>query len=121
MNPKRVSAHVCLGNWRFYAPFLFGGGKGRAKRHFDDALDCAELPGEKYMAYIASSQIRFEKGDKEEAEKYLQMAFDLNLGRKDLDTIVKCNKKGYSYYQYLRNRSGIDEEMAEDEKDEEDK
>ncbi|WP_298533632.1 hypothetical protein [uncultured Treponema sp.] len=121
VNPKRVSAHVCLGNWRFYAPFLFGGGKGRAKRHFDDALDCAELPGEKYMAYIASSQIRFEKGDKEEAEKYLQMAFDLNLGRKELDTIAKCNKKGYSYYQYLRNRSGIDEEMAEDEKDEEDK
>ena len=121
VNPKRASSHVCLGNWRFYAPFLFGGGKGRARRHYDDALDCAEIPGEKYMAYIVSSQIRFEKDEKDEAEEFLQKARDLGLGTKDLDLIEKCNKKGYSYFQYLRNRSGIDEEMAEDEKDEEDK
>ena len=121
VNPKRASSHVCLGNWRFYAPFLFGGGKGRARRHYDDALDCAEIPGEKYMTYIFSSQIRYEKDEKEAAAELLQKARDLGLGTKDLDLIEKCNKKGYSYFQYLRNRSGIDEEMAEDEKDEEDK
>ena len=120
-NKDRSISHVCLGNWCFYAPGIFGGGKTRAKRHFENALKCAQIPGEKYLAYIAMSQINYEAKKTDAAKEYLQKAVELNLGRKDLDFISRCNEKGYSYFQYLRNRSGIDEEMAEDEKDEEDK
>ncbi len=120
-NNKRSSAYVCLGNWCFYAPALFGGGKGKSKKHFEKALECAELPGEKYLAYIAYSQINFENKKKAVAEEYLEKGVLLGLGRKELDLISKCNEKGYSYFQYLRNRSGIDEEMSEEEKDEDDK
>lgn len=121
VNKKRASSYVCLGNWCFYAPVLFGGGKKKALKHFENALACAELGGEKYLAYISMSQINYENENKEAAKEYLEKAIALGLGRKDLDLIARCNEKGYSYFQYLRNRSGIDEEMAEDEKDEEDK
>ncbi|WP_294430217.1 hypothetical protein [uncultured Treponema sp.] len=120
-NKKRAISYVSLGNWCFYAPGIFGGGKTRARRHFESALKCAEIPGEKYLVYIALSQIQYEAKKTAAAKGYLQKAVDLDLGRKDLDFIARCNEKGYSYFQYLRNRSGIDEEMAEDEKDDEDR
>ena len=120
-NKKRSISYVCLGNWCFYAPVIFGGGKGKAKKLFEEALKCAEIPGEKYLAYIAMSQINFENNDKDSALEYLKKAVDLELGQKELKLISRCNEKGYSNFQYLRNRSGIDEEMAEDEKDDEDK
>ena len=76
---------------------------------------------EKYLAYIAYSQLNYEENHKAIASEYLEKAVNLGLGRKALNVILKCNEKGYSHFQYLRNRSGIDEEMAEDEKDEDDK
>ncbi|MBQ9206413.1 MAG: hypothetical protein IJ158_06825 [Treponema sp.] len=121
INKNRASSFICLGNWCFYAPGIAGGGKKKALNYFEQALKCAEIPGEKYLAYIGYSQINFENKNKEKAAEYLEKAIALDLGRKDLDLIARCNKKGYSYFQYLRNRSGIDEEMAEDEKDEEDR
>ncbi|MBQ4379066.1 MAG: hypothetical protein II821_07720 [Treponema sp.] len=120
-NPKRSCAYISLGNWCFYAPGIVGGGKGKAKKNYESALKNAELPGEQYLSYIAISQLNYENKNKKAAEEYLQKAVDLNLGRKDLDLIARCNKKGYSYFQYLRNRSGIDVEMSEDEKDEDDR
>lgn len=121
INKNRASSYVCLGNWCFYAPRLFGGGLKKAQKHYESAEACAEIDGEKYLAYISMSQINYENKNKETAKEYLEKAIALDLGRKDLDLIARCNEKGYSYFQYLRNRSGIDEEMAEDEKDEEDK
>ncbi len=120
-NPSRASAYVSLGNWCFYAPAFLGGGKARSQKNFDIAEKCAVIPGEKYLVYIAQSQLNFENKKTDIAKDYLDKAIALGLGRKDLDLIARCNKKGISYFQYLRNRSGVDEEMAEDEKDEEDK
>ncbi len=120
VNPESASPSVCLGNWYFYAPGLFGGGKAKAKKFFETALKNSKTGGEKYLSYIGYSQVNYELKNYDEAKKYLQMAFDLNLGRKDLDLIARCNEKGYSYFQYLRNRSGIDEEMAAEEKGEDD-
>lgn len=121
VNPKRASAYVSMGNWCFYAPAFFGGGKARSQKNFDIAENCAVIPGEKYLVYIAQSQLNFENKKTAVANEYLDKAIALGLGRKDLDLIAKCNKKGISYFEYLRNRSGVDEEMAEDEKDEDDK
>ena len=121
INPNRPSARVNLGNWLFYAPVVVGGGKEKAKTQYNIAAVSAVIPGEKYMAYIGVSQINYESKNFAVAKEYLQKAADLNLGRSELDTIARCNAKGYSNFQYLRNRSGIDEEMAENEKDEDDK
>ena len=55
VNPKRASAFVSMGNWCFYAPALFGGGKAKAQKNFDIAENCAVIPGEKYLVYIAST------------------------------------------------------------------
>ena len=121
VNPNRASAYVSLGNWCFYAPAIAGGGKGRAQKNFINAEKCAVIPGEKYLVYIAQSQINFEYKKIDLAKVYLDKAIELDLGHKDLDLIAKCNKKNISYFQYLRNRSGVDEEMSEDEMDEDDK
>lgn len=121
INEKHVSAHVSLGNWCFYAPEIFGGGKKKSLSHYEKAIKYASIPGEKYLAYIAFSQLNFENGKTALAEEFLQNAVELGLGQKELDVISKCNKKGYSNFQYLRNRSGIDAEMSEEEKDEADK
>ncbi len=121
VNPERASAYVSMGNWCFYAPAFFGGGKARAQKNFDIAEKCVVIPGEKYLVYIAQSQLNFENKKTAVANEYLEKAIALGLGRKDLDLIAKCNKKGISYFEYLRNRSGVDEEMSEDEKDEDDK
>ena len=120
-NSLRASSYVSLGNWCFYAPALFGGGKSKSQKYFDLAEKCVEIPGEKYLVYIAQSQLNFENKKPDLAKEYLEKAIALNLGRKDLDLIAKCNQRGISYFNYLRNRSGVDEEMPEDEKDEEDK
>lgn len=121
LNKNRASAHVSLGNWCFYAPSFAGGGKRKAREEFEKSIECATIPGEQYLAYIAYSQLNYEENHKAIASEYLEKAVNLGLGRKALDVILKCNEKGYSHFQYLRNRSGIDEEMAEDEKDEDDK
>lgn len=121
INPNRTFARVNLGNWLFYAPFVAGGGKSRAQTQYNLALASALSPGEKYAAYIGVSQINYELGNTAIAEEYLQKAYDLSVGHSELDKISRCNEKGYSNFQYLRNRSGIDVEMSEDEKDEDDK
>lgn len=121
VNPERASAYVSMGNWCFYAPAILGGGKAKAQKNFDIAEKCVVIPGEKYLVYIAQSQLNFENKKTAVANEYLEKAIALDLGRKDLDLIAKCNKKGISYFEYLRNRSGVDEEMSEDEKDEDDK
>lgn len=120
-NPMRASAYVSFGNWCFYAPAIVGGGKAKAQKNFDNAEKCVVIPGEKYLVYIAQSQLNYENDNKAAAQKYLDKAIALDLGRKDLDLIIRCNQKGISYFKYLRNRSGVDEEMPEDEKDEDDK
>lgn len=108
------SGYVNLGNWLFYAPGIFGGGKNKALKNYKKGLKCAVNPGERYLAYIAFSQINYENKNKDVAAEYLQKARDLSLGSKGIDLIERCNKKGYSNFQYLRNRSGIDEELEEE-------
>lgn len=121
VNPEMTPAIVSLGNWCFYAPSVFGGGKKKASSYFDTAIKTANLPGEKYVAYLSYAQLAFENKKTEITDEYMQKIIDLNLGRKEIDVILRCNKKGYSYFQYMRNRVGIDEELSEEEKTEEDK
>ena len=108
------SGYVNLGNWLFYAPGIFGGGKDKALKNYKKGIKYAVNPGEQYLAFIAYSQINYENKKKDVALEYLEKARALNLGSKGIDLIQRCNEKGYSNFQYLRNRSGIDDELEEE-------
>lgn len=114
-----ASANACLANWNFYAPAPLGSNK-KARQLYENGLKGAKTPGEKYMVYTYYSQFLYELDEKEESKRYLELAYDLNLGTKELDFMKKCNEEGISFLQYMRNSSGIDEEMPESEKEAED-
>ncbi|MBQ0051760.1 MAG: hypothetical protein KBT11_06825 [Treponema sp.] len=114
-----TSANTSLGSWLFYAPAPIGSNK-RAEKHYKSGLKGAKTDGEKYMAFQYLSQLYYEQKKISKAEEYLQKAYDLELGHKELDKIRACNKAGYSLFQYNRNRAGIDEKIPESEKQEED-
>lgn len=111
---------VSLGNWLFYAPVPFGSNK-RAESLYKKAIQVAKSGGEFYQAYEYLSQLYFEQKKYDLAGFYLQKAYELNLGTKELDLIKTCNKAGYSLFQYYRNRSGIDLEIPENEKEDADR
>lgn len=113
-------AFLSLGNWLFYAPQPFGG-KKKALASYEKALAQAKNNGELYLAYEFLSQLYFEMKNSEKCAEYLQKAYNLNLGEKDLEKVRKCNDAGYSLYQYNRNRAGIDEKIPENEMEEDDK
>lgn len=113
-------ASMSLGNWLFYAPPPFGG-KKKALESYEKAVQQAKTPGELYLAYEFLSQLYFEMKNSKKSAEYLQKAYDLNLGAKELNKVKKCNESGYSLYQYNRNRAGIDEKIPEDEMEEDDK
>lgn len=113
-------ASMSLGNWLFYAPPPFGG-KKKALASYENAVKQAKTPGELYLAYEFLSQLYFEMKDSKKSAEYLQKAYDLDLGTKELDKVKNCNEAGYSLYQYNRSRAGIDEKIPEDEMEEEDK
>lgn len=114
-----ASANACLANWNFYAPAPIGSNK-KARKLYENGIKGARTPGEKYMVYTYFSQFLYELDEKDEAEKYLELAYGLNLGTKELDFMKKCNEEGISFLQYMRNSSGIDEELPESEKEAED-
>ena len=111
---------LSLGNWLFYAPAPFGS-KKKAMASYEKSVEQAKTEGELYLAYEFTSQLYFEMKDFKKADEYLQKAYDLNLGTRELDKVKKCNELGYSLYQYNRNRAGIDEKIPESEMDEDDK
>ena len=115
------TANVSLGNWFFYAPRIFGGGKDKAFLCYKAALEGATTAGEQYIAYQSLSQLFFELKDMNQCEKNFKKARELKIGTKELDLMQRCNDAGYSIFQYRRNRAGIDEKIPEAYKDEEDK
>lgn len=115
-----TGACVSLGNWLFYAPIPFGSNK-RAESLYKRAVQISKSAGELYQAYEHLSQLYFEQKKFDLSDFYLQKAYELNLGTKELDLIKTCNKAGYSLFQYYRNRSGIDLEIPENEKEEADR
>ncbi len=112
--------NVSLGNWYFFAPGIMGGSKKTAGECYKRALEGAKVTGEKYLIYLYYSQYLFDKKDKK-AASYLEMAYDLNVGNKELNKITELNCMGTSYFEFMRTRAGIDEEIPEEEKDEDDR
>lgn len=107
IDPLMTSANISLGNWLFYAPPIFGGRK-KSKEYFLKGIEGAKAPGDFFIAYEYLSQVYYEEKNMADANKYMDLCRALNIGTKELDLISKCNSLGYSYYQYMRNASGID-------------
>ena len=116
-----ATANVSLGNWFFYAPRIFGGGKDKAEKCYTAALRGSTTDGERYIAYQALSQLYFEEKNMRLCTLNFEKARELNIGTKELDLMQRCNDAGYSLFQYRRNRAGIDEKIPEAYQDDEDK
>lgn len=114
-------AHINLGNWLYYAPKIFGGGVNKAAAQYQAALDGARMDKERYVANIDLSQYWFEKKNMQKCAEYLLAAERLFPDNQELALIRKVNNYGKSLFQYNRDQSGIDEELQEAEKDEDDR
>jgi hypothetical protein len=114
-----TAANACLANWNFYAPAPIGSNK-KARQYYKNGLKGARTLGEKYMIFTYYSQFLYEEKEYAKAAEYLEMAYELDLGTKELDLMKKCNEEGYSYLQYMRDKSGIDEEIPKEEREAED-
>ncbi|MBR1714555.1 MAG: hypothetical protein IJ717_06405 [Treponema sp.] len=124
INPVMPQGNVSLGNWYFFAPGIFGGSNKKAERCYKNAVKGAEqsgVPGEKFIAYEYLSQLYFEE-EKDSLYKEMFSKFkSLGIGVREVGIAENCNANGYSFYQYMRNKSAIDKELPESEKDEADK
>lgn len=121
LDPSFTSANVSLGNWFFYTPVIFGGGKKKAEACYKAALAGARTPGEQYLSYLFLSQFYFTAENEKLSRDYFDAAEKCNLGTKQLEFVKKCNRNGISLFQYNRNRAGIDRELSEAEKEPEDR
>ena len=115
-----TTSNVCLGNWYFYAPKVCGGGRDKAEKCFQKALLGSSAKGEYYIAYQSLSQLYFEEKRQGLFEKCTSALTNLGIGKKEIALMKKCNDAGYSFFQYRRNRAGIDEKLEASEKEEED-
>ncbi len=112
-------AGVSLGNWMYYAPAPFGS-KKKSESSYLKAIDLAKVDGERYLAYEYLSQFYFEDKKYDLCEKYLDLALGLDYGSAEIRKIKKLNAEGISLYQYNRTRCGIDEEIPDENKQEDD-
>ena len=124
INPTMPQGNVSLGNWYFFAPGVFGGSNKKAERCYKNAVRGAEASGgagDKFIAYEFLSQLYFEEGEIELYKKYFEKFKSLGIGTREAKIAESYNAKGKSFYQYLRDKSAIDKELPESEKDEADK
>lgn len=119
IDPYSIDANVSLAGWYFFAPRIFGGSNSKAEKLYKKAVEGAEktnIKGEKFVGYEYLSQFYFEKKKQKLCDEYLAKAEALNIGVYEINLIKKCNKAGYSLLKYMRNKTGIDEKLSEEEK-----
>ncbi len=103
------------GQWLFFAPRIFGGGKNKALKSFENALKGARNDGERYFALIFLSQLWYDKGNTTKYMSYLNQAATYNPTSRFIETIRRCNEEDISLFQYNRERSGVDTHMSDSE------
>ena len=124
INPVSPEGNISLGNWYFFAPGIFGGSNKKAEKCYKNAEKGSvenEIDGEKFLAYEFLSQLYFELKKSSLHSEYFEKFRNLGIGTREVKIAEKYNNNGQSYYQYMRNKSSIDKELPESEKDDADK
>ncbi len=108
-DPLFQQANTNLGQWLFYAPGIFGGGKKKALARFQQAYDGARTEVEQYFAGVYLSQGLLENKESALSSQYLSKSDKMNPNSKWIATIKRINAQNISLFKYNRKRSGIDD------------
>ena len=100
-----------LGQWMFYAPKIFGGGKKKAFKCFSNAVKYSRNEGEQFFSDIYLSQFYFDRKEPSLSKEYLEKALAYNKNSKYVAQIRMLNENGWSLFYYNRHRAGIDEDI----------
>lgn len=100
-----------LGQWMFYAPKIFGGGKKKALKCFSRAVESSKNDGEQFFSDMYMSQFYFDRKEMEKSKEFLEKASALNRKSSYLELIKILNENGWSLFYYNRHRAGIDADI----------
>ncbi|MCR5762160.1 MAG: TRAP transporter TatT component family protein [Treponema sp.] len=100
-----------LGQWMFYAPKIFGGGKKKALKCFTRAVESSKNDGEQFFSDMYMSQFYFDRKKMDLSKKYFDKAYAFNQDSSYLELIKILNENGWSLFYYNRHRAGIDADI----------
>ncbi len=100
-----------LGQWMFYAPKIFGGGKKKALKCFSHAVESSRNDGEQFFSDIYMSQYYFDRKEMGLSKEFLEKASAYNQDSRYVEQIKMLNENGWSLFYYNRHRAGIDEDI----------
>lgn len=100
-----------IGQWMFYAPGIFGGGKKKAQKCFCSAVKNSRNDAEQFFSDIYMSQFYFDRKQKKLSKEYLEKASAYNTTSKYIDQLRMLNANGWSLFYFNRNRAGIEEDI----------
>ncbi len=110
-DPDMVFCLINIAQWYFYAPVVNGGGKGKARRALEHAVDSARNDAELYYAKVLLSQVLFEEKKFERAAALLDEADSLLPNSRTVRNYRRINGIGHSYFDYTVNRRKIDAKL----------
>ena len=106
-DPNFSPSYLMLGQWYFYSPVIFGGGKEKAKTYYKKALDTAVSDTDRYLANMYYSQILFELKEYAESSKYLAAAKSYCPNSQYLARVAEYNARGNSMFEMNEEKSTI--------------
>lgn len=109
INPKFSYALSNIGQWYYYAPAIAGGSKKKALNYFTLSSQNAKTDSQKYFANIFYSQLLFEEKEYEKSSKLLEQILQISPKSKYLQKIKNLNENKKSLYDYLREKSSLDD------------
>lgn len=106
-DPNFSASYLMLGQWCFYSPTIFGGGKDKAKTYYRKALDTAVSDTDRYFANMYYSQILFELKEYAESSKYMAAAKSYCPKSQYLARVAEYNARGKSMFEMNEEKSTI--------------
>lgn len=106
-NESFSPALLNYGQWFYYAPRIFGGGKDKTRLYHNKAINSARTPAEEFFARQFYSQFLFEMGELDDCKKQLDAMEKICPESRLLRIIREQNAKGLSLNDYNKSRSRI--------------
>lgn len=108
INPDFAYALMNVGQWCYYAPAISGGGKNKALKNMQLAVEKSKDNFDKFYNNAMLSQMYYDLGKKDEAQKCLEEADKIFPDSKYIKKLKIINEKGYSYFTYVTDREKLD-------------
>ncbi|MBR1640649.1 MAG: hypothetical protein IJ688_14840 [Treponema sp.] len=110
-NPDLSFGLINAALWYYFAPAIGGGSKATAKNYFERAVKSASCDYEGFYSRIYLSQVYFDEGDKDSAEKLLDECDEILNGTKYVSFIRYLNQNDFSLMYYTNNREKVEKKL----------